>query len=128
MKLFLTPEESEQVFFDSMCNVFGTDYHAGYGLELEYDMKDYVQSRKKMNGEPCWEDVLLQMLKDGKSLTLVDVECDGEYTSTITIKDVYEKVQNTNYNNLINVVEGTGDVSDSDCVIQTVFFGEIIFA
>ena len=127
MKILLEPQESEQLFHTAMCNVFGTGYHNGYGLELEYDALEYETSKKKLSGQVCFEDVLLQMLKDGKKLTLVDVEYDGEYTSSITIEDIHQKVQNTPTQSLINELEGSGDVNDSDIIIQTVFFGDIIF-
>jgi len=126
MKITLTPQESEQMFFDSMCNVFGTGYFDGYGLELDYNEKDYKESREKLQN-PCFEDVLLQMLKDGKTLTLVDIECDGEYTRSITLEDVHNKVCNTPTNHLMDMINEDGDVVTSDVILQTVFFDEIIF-
>ena len=126
MKIVLTPEESEKIFHDSMCNVFGMNYHCGYGLDLDYDELDYLESKNKLTN-PCWEDVLLQMLKDGKKLTLVDVEGDGDMTRSITIEDVHNKVQNTPIRFLSNIIEENSDVEDSNVVIQTVFFDEIVF-
>jgi hypothetical protein len=126
MKITLTPQESEQMFFDSMCNVFGTGYFDGYGLELDYNEKDYKESKEKLQN-PCFEDVLLQMLKDGKTLTLVDIECDGEYTRSITLEDVHNKVCNTPTNHLMDMINEDGDVVTSDVILQTVFFDEIIF-
>ena len=126
MKITLTPQESEQMFFDSMCNVFGTGYFDGYGLELDCNEKDYKESREKLQN-PCFEDVLLQMLKDGKTLTLVDIECDGEYTRSITLEDVHNKVCNTPTNHLMDMINEDGDVVTSDVILQTVFFDEIIF-
>ena len=126
MKIVLTPQESEQMFFDSMCNVFGTGYFDGYGLELTYNQKDYEKSREKLEN-PCWEDVLLQMLKDGKKLTLVDLECGGEYTRSITLKDVHEKVRKTPTRFLMDMINEEGDVETSDVVLQTIFFDEIVF-
>lgn len=126
MKIVLTPQESEQMFFDSMCNVFGTGYFDGYGLELTYDDNDYKESKKKLEN-PCYEDVLLQILKDGKKLTLVDIECDGEYTRSITLKDVHKKVGKTPFRHLSDMINECGDVTTSDVVLQTVFFDEIVF-
>jgi hypothetical protein len=126
MTINLTPQESEQMFYDSMCNVFGTGYHEGYGLELTYSKKDYESAKTKLTS-PCWEDVLLQILKDGGKLTLVDLECDGEYTKSITLKDVHQKVCKTPLKFLMSVIEETGDVVTSDVIIQTVFYDDIIF-
>jgi len=126
MTINLTPQESEKLFLDSMCNVFGMGYHEGYGLELKYKQKDYEESRKKLT-DPCWEDVLLQMLKDGGKLTLVDLECDGEYTKSVTIEDVHQKVSKTPISHLMDAINEEGDVITSDVIIQTVFFDEVIF-
>ena len=126
MEITLTPQESEQMFYDSMCNVFGNGWFDGYGLELEFNEEDYDQSKEKLNN-PCFEDVLLQILKDGKKLTLVDVEYDGEYTRSITIEDVHKKVSKTPIHHLMDMINEDGDVITSDVVLQTVFFDEIIF-
>ena len=126
MKIVLTPQESEEYFHIAMCNVFGTGYFDGYGLELEYNEEDYNESKKKLT-EPCWEDVLLQMLKDGKTLTLVDIECDGEYTRSITLDDVHKKVSETPFEHLVDMIKEYGDVTTSDVLLQTVFFDEVIF-
>jgi hypothetical protein len=114
------------MFFDSMCNVFGTGYFDGYGLELDYDENDYKESRNKLT-DPCFEDVLFQMLKDGKKLTLVDVECDGEYTRSITLEDVHNKVCKTPTRFLMDMINEEGDVETSDVILQTVFFDDIVF-
>lgn len=126
MTINLTPQESEKLFLDSMCNVFGMGYHEGYGLGLKYEQKDYEESKKKLTN-PCWEDVLLQILKDGGKLTLVDLEGDGEYTKSITIEDVHQKVSKTPITHLMDFINEEGDVITSDVIIQTVFFDEVIF-
>ena len=124
ISIVLSPEKSEEFFHESMCNSLG--YMSGYGLELEYNEDEYKKSREKLKN-PCWEDVLLQMLKDGYSLTMVDVECDGEYTRSITIEDVYERVSQTPFQHLSDIIGESGDATTGDVILQTVFFGEVIF-
>jgi len=124
MKILLTPQESETFFHNSLCN--GLGYVEGYGLELTFKDSHYKAARKKL-GSPCYEDVLLQILKDGKPLKMIDHECDGEYTREITLKDVHEKVQTTDASWLLQMENGEDDATTADCILQTVFFGEIIF-
>jgi hypothetical protein len=124
MKILLTPQESETFFHNSLCNALG--YMSGYGIEVTYAEKDYKAARKKLDG-PCYEDVLLQILKDGKSLKVIDHECDGEYNRKITLKDVHEKVQTTDATWLLQMENEEDDATTADCILQTVFFGEIIF-
>ena len=124
MKILLTPEESETFFYNSLCN--GLGYLGGYGLELTFADSHYKAARKKLDS-PCFEDVLMQILKDGKSLKIVDHECDGEYNRTITLKDVHEKVQTTDAKWLLQMEHEEDDATTADCILQTVFFGEIVF-
>lgn len=128
MKIILEKQESEEIFFNAMCN--GLGYVTGYGLELDYKEKEYdaAAAAIKARGEsPCFEDVLLEILKRGGSLTLVDRECDGEYTSTITLKDVHERVAQTPANHLLDMINEQDDACTADVVLQSVFFQDIIF-
>lgn len=124
MKITLTPEESEQMFYDSLCNSLG--YMGGYGLELDYDESKYKKSKKKLK-DPCYEDVLLQMLKDGYSFKMIDREYDGTYTRTVTLKDVHEKVCQTPIRHLMDKINENDDCVTGDVIIQTVLYGEVIF-
>lgn len=125
MKVQLTHKESEDIFHTALCDSLG--YTCGYGLELEYEAKAYQEAKSKLES-PCYEDILLQLLKDGGTLTLVDIENDGDMTSTINIQDVHERVQNAPIQNIIDIQEGEGDAITADNILQTVFFSEIVFA
>lgn len=124
ISIVLSPEKSEEFFHESLCNSLG--YMSGYGLELYYKKSEYNKSKEKLD-DPCWEDVLLQMLKDGYSLKMVDLEYDGEYTRSITLKDVHERVSQTPFRHLSDIIGETGDATTGDVILQTVFFGEVIF-
>ena len=124
MQILLTPQESETFFFNSLCN--GLSHFESYGLELKYNHKDYLAARQKLES-PCFEDVLMQILKDGKPLKVVDHECDGEYNRTIKLKDVHKKVQTTDAKWLLQMEHEEDDATTADCILQTVFFGEIVF-
>lgn len=128
MKIILEKQESEEIFFNAMCN--GLGYVTGYGLELDYKEKDYAAAAAAIKAKgvsPCFEDVLLEILKRGGSLTLVDRECDGEYTSTITLKDVHERVAQTPLDHLMAMLKEEDDAITADVILQTVFFQDIIF-
>jgi hypothetical protein len=124
MKIILTPEESEKFFYNALCN--GLSYIGGYGLEMTYDDDDYKKARKKLK-DPCYEDVLMQILKDGNSLTLVDHELDGEYTKSVTLKDVHKGVEKTDAHWILQMENGDDDAVTADCILQSVFYGEVLF-
>lgn len=129
MRVLLTHEESEELFLTALCN--GLEWvEGGYDLELTYDLQQYQDARKKDDGsgyELCHEDILMSILRKGGSLTMEDIGCEGEYTRTITMKDVHEQVQNTNIRHLMDAINENGDAITADVILQQVFFNEIIF-
>jgi len=132
MTIQLTPQESEEIFYSSLCNTVGTGYMEGYGLELSCDRSQYKSSREHLETlHPgiaiCYEDVLMQVLRDGGELTFIDHEGDGDMTRSITLQDVHERVKDVGAHVLINFHEEQDDASDADAVLQTVFFEEVIF-
>lgn len=128
MKIILEKQESEEIFFNAMCN--GLGYVTGYGLELDYKQEDYAAAKaalKEKGESPCIEDVLMEILKRGGGITLVDVECEGEYTRTITLKDVHERVSQAPANHILDMVNEQDDACTADVILQSVFFQDIIF-
>jgi hypothetical protein len=125
MKITLEPHESESVFYDALCNGLGC--LGQYGIELDYDESKYKTSRATLGpNPPCFEDILMQMLKDGHSLTFTDTE-NGEDEVNITLNDIHEKVQSTEARHLLDMINETGDSGTADAVLQTVLYGEVIF-
>ena len=78
MTVKLTPTESETIFHNALCN--GLGYVEGYGIELDFNKQDYARAatvlKQGATDAVCYEDVLLQILKDGKKLTMIDHECE----------------------------------------------------
>lgn len=120
----LTPEKSLEYFFNSLCNSLG--YFTSYGFEVDFNEEEYKKSKEKLTS-PSYEEVFIQMLKDGYGLTVNDIENDGEYTTTIYLKDVVEKVQKTPIRHLSNMINEEDDADTGDVILQTVFFDEVVF-
>jgi hypothetical protein len=132
MKISLSPAQAENFFYNSLCNSLG--YISSYGLELNYETKHYKEARHNLiiktsitNEMVCFEDVLMEILKMGNTLTLIDNEGDGYYTKSITLKDVHEQVENTPIKHLMDAINEHDDATTGDVIIQQVFFNEIIF-
>jgi len=130
MKLELTNKESEEFFFNSMCNAL--DYMGGYGLSLTYDnnIADNFRSKYKKENPGkvlCREDVWMGILREGGKLTLIDEECDGEYTKSIGLTDVHNRVCTAPIRHLLDIVNDTDDAVTGDIILQTVFFEDVIF-
>ena len=127
MKIKLSKSESEKIFHNSLCNGSQIAY---YGLSIDYKQTEYNKSKKsleKANQSLCYEDVWMKMLKDGYSLTIVDSEGEGHYTKSIVLADVHARVELTPTRHLMDAINEQDDGDTADCILQTVFFKDIIF-
>jgi len=128
MQITLTHKESEEFFHNSLCN--GLSYMAGYGLDLQCDRGQYKSSKEHLlttGASVCDEDILMQILRDGGSLTLADEEGDGTYTRSITLADVHSRVQKAPADHLVDMQNGNDDAVTADVILQTVFYEDVIF-
>lgn len=124
MTINLTTQESEEYFYNALCN--GLLYISDYGLRMDYKKEHYDQAKSKLTS-PCFEDVLMQILRDGNTFGFEDLECDGEYSKQISLKDVHEKMSNVDPNRLMEMANENDDAETADVIIQTVFYDEVIF-
>ena len=128
MNINLTHEESEAHFYNAICNGLGELKY--YDLDLDYDAKEYKAAKQQLNNkqpdtQACWEDVLMEMLRSGNTLWIVD-QNDSE-RHPITLDLVHERVQQTPVNHLMNAINENDDATTADCIIQTVIYGEVIY-
>lgn len=128
MKITLTPQESEGFFYNSLCNAL--DYIQGYGIVLKTKQDQYEtakQALKNKGDTPCYEDVLMEILRQNGKLKLKDIEGEGAMDAEITLADVHERVQQTPLTHLVAMINETDDAETADAIIQTTFYKEIIF-
>ena len=133
MEINLTKEESELYFYNSLCN--GIGQLNGYGIRLEYESEDYDRAKRilkanKNNDEQiCYEDVLMQILRNGDNLRIKDEEGgeDSEQNVSIALADVHNRVCKTPIRHLSNMMNENDDADTADVILQTVFFKDIIF-
>jgi hypothetical protein len=124
LKVSLTNELSEEIFFNALCN--SLDYMcSGYGLDLKFKQSDYNNAKAKLSS-PCYEDVLMQMLKDGVRIGLKDLE-GGMGTEYITLDTIHERVKNVPITDLLDMIDENDDADTGDVVLQIVFLNEIIY-
>jgi hypothetical protein len=127
MTINLTHQESEDYFFNALCN--GAAFIEGYGIEITTDEADYNAAKNKLkeqNELPCYEDILMQVLRDGKCLYMVDHEEAMDKVS-ITLNDVHERVKSTPIRHLMDMIEETDDATTADVILQHTFYQDIIF-
>ena len=130
MKIYLEKEECEGVFYDALCN--GLSYIAGYGLELLFNDEQYDKAKQTLKtvtpaeGTICYEDVLMEVLRQGGSLILRDLE-GAEPDAIITLDEVHNRMSLVPASTLVTILEESGDACDADVVLQTIFLEEVIY-
>lgn len=131
MEIKLTSQESEDIFHTALCN--GLEYTlSGYGLAIDYSDEEYGNAVDKLRKEnpgsfPAYEDTLLEMLRMGYKLTIIDEEGGDDEAFDITLKDVHERVPKTPIRHLMDMINEEDDADTADVVIQQVFFNDIMF-
>ena len=129
MKIILEKQEAESMFYNSLCN--GLNELSYYGLQLSFFDADYVKAAKKLKETAtdtvCYEDVLMQILRDGKKLSVIDHENGGDYSVSIDLNDVHERVELTPIRHLMDAINEDDDAVTADCILQSVFFKEVVF-
>lgn len=128
MKITLEKKEAEELFHTALCN---GSYIRNYGLELTWDEDDYAKAKKRLQKKMkdhviCFEDVLLEILRGGDTLTMVDNE-NGEKPRTISLRDVHRRMTKTPVRHLMDAINEQDDADTAEVILQTVFYGEVIF-
>jgi hypothetical protein len=135
MNIEFTQKEIEDIFHSSLCNAVSTGWMAGYGLELVWDEKQYDAAKASLQQTLsskeqhliCYEDVLVQILREGGSLTFIDHEGGGAYTKSIVMADIFNKFDDIPVEVLANFITEDDDVESADVVLQTIFYDDVIF-
>lgn len=131
MEIKLSKAESEEYFYNALCNALGSGYMRGYGLVLEVDQTEYSAAKNALKlfeptSTPCYEDILMQVLREGGTLTFIDEE-DEDSVYPITLAEVHERVSKTPLDHLLDMIKENDDACTADVILQTVFFNDVIF-
>lgn len=113
-----------EVLHTALCD--GLGQICGYGFQVDYTKEAYTTAKEKLSN-PCYEDVLIQLLKDGEDITFVDVENDGEETSVLNLATFLERYNNVPKDTIKKLKEGDYDANDADDFLQYILFNEITF-
>lgn len=128
MTINLTHAESEEHFYNAICNGLGELGY--YDLQLDYSDDEYSAAKTswlfREQSQPCFEDILMEMLRNGNTIWVVDEGGDGE-RHPITLDLVHERVQNTPIRHLMDAINERDDATTADCIIQTVLFNDVIY-
>ena len=130
-QITLTNEKAEEIFFEALCN--GQYYLGDYGFELDYPVIEYAKAKKELESKTtelneysiAWEDVLMQILRNGHELRLINVE--EEEIFSITLQDVYKNMPLVPTFHLMDMINHKDDAVTADAILQTIFFKDIVY-
>lgn len=126
MKIQLTKQEAEKYFHNALCN--GLGYFESYGIELLINDDEYEKATKTAKdedggkGKACYEDVLIQMLRNGNTLLAEDSNSNETYT--LTLDKMYTQMHEVPVNRLMEMVNERDDADTADIILQVCFIGE----
>lgn len=143
----LSKEKSEKYFYNALCNGLG-EMCNDYQMEFKYDKNRYsaakhtliakikqgkipVNMQSSWDDKPakvkdiCFEDVLMEMLRNGDKLFIKQY---GDKSKAITLSTVHKRVSKTALHHLIEYINETGgDSVTASEILQTVFLGESVY-
>ena len=125
----LTEDFKKEILLNSLCN--GLGQLQAYGLELIFNDEDYTEAKKSyykrnnQNSVACYEDILLEILTNGKHLSFLDNETDEIFHLSFEL--ALSNLDKLEVERVIQLIDETDDGETADVVLQTCLFGEIIF-
>ena len=94
MKITYNKEEKLELIHSLLCT--NHDYFQEYYLHFEYNEKEYAKSRTRK--DECFEDTLLNMLKNGYEIILKDdyvpEDEEGEIVARFNLQELFNNLDN----------------------------------
>ena len=125
----LTEDFKKEILLNSLCN--GLGQLQAYGLELIFNDDDYTEAKKSyykrnnQNSVACYEDILLEILTNGKQLSFIDEE--SEETYFFKLDSALKNLDNLPPQWILQLVNEEDDAITADVVLQFCLFNEIVF-
>jgi hypothetical protein len=132
MEIKLTRDEVKEILFSALCNG-GIQLLRGAGVELGYSIRDYHHAKdtllkQKPSEQISYEDVLIQILEEGKELRLVDEEGSGEYTRRFNLEQAITNLSKKEAaKDVIETLNEEDDACTAYSILQYVAYNEVIF-
>jgi hypothetical protein len=127
MKILLDKNETLEILHNALCN--GLGYLSEYGLQVDITDEEYRTAKANVVQENtiCYEDVLIQHIKDGNALRFKDFggyDMDGR----ITLEDAIENLGDEDIaHRILEMKNEEDDAETADCILQYCLYGSIVF-
>ena len=125
---------SQQITKEGMLKMFWTcltSSSIGFGcIELDYDRNAYFEVRDELREKgksDCWEDIVVEMLRQGYRLAWIDVEDDQPERNYFTLAHLMDNFDCIESHHLADILGGMDDAVTHDSILQCLLMGELIY-
>ena len=138
MQITATREEKLKVVYSCLCS--GLPYFVDYGFTLDYNKADYNAAHKRLREKQaagtwvgscstiCLEDVQTEMLRGGATLKFKGGEGNkSSHVTPLNLEVVDANWDKVDKRHLMDTINENDDANSTDCVMQGLLFGEIVY-
>lgn len=133
-KIIFEKEKALEILHSILCNG-ALECFSNYGFYLTYDKKEYQEAKVKLEKDiilhlgnsVCYEDVLIQIVRNGGELEFEDNEGEGDNTKKLNVGVLLEGLSSASLENVFCIINGEDDAITGETVLQEILFGEILF-
>ena len=130
MKTVATQAEKQKLIYD--CLVDGLPFFPGYGVGMDYTTKAYKAAIKTLKARMpedriCREDVWAEIVANGGDLVFIDQEDDDKEIGRLNLANVEKHWDAIPHRFMAEYISENYDSNTTDCIIQTLIFGEIVY-
>jgi len=123
-----TTAEKLKLVYDCLCS--GLPILATSGIELDYSDAEYDAAKKHLAASNpkdiiCIEDVQVEMLRQGNSLTFTDTENDEAVDLNLAL--IEENWSKLRTKDVLDYINEDYDAQTSENIMQTLLYGEVVF-
>jgi len=131
-KIIFETEKALEILHSILCNG-ALSCFSNYGFSLDWLASDYDKSKKELKqkesefGSVCYEDILVQIVRNGGELEFIDEEGEGDNTKKLNLGILIEGLNNASLDKVFEIINGEDDATTGEVVLQEILFGEVIF-
>lgn len=131
-KIIFEKEKALEILHSIFCNG-ALSCFSDYGFVLDWVSSEYGKAKKDLGhegvgfGGVCYEDILVQIVRNGGELIFIDEECEGDNTKKLNLGVLIDGLNNASLDKVFEIINGEDDATTGELVLQEILFGEVIF-
>lgn len=119
---------------DIVCILSGFSVYGGYWATLSWDDNEYSEAKEierslldEGDNVVCFEDILANMLLNGKKIIISDSEEDDYEDQELTLEKLIKGLNLSIQENRLSLDSADWDAEDCDVIVQNALFNEVVY-